>query len=70
MKILFNLPTIYWNDKEWEIWMKNSRNNNSENNKLMSLNQFKGPHIHSYKSVDHRSKINILSHQTNKLDIP
>jgi hypothetical protein len=50
--------------------MKNSRNNNSENNKLMSLNQFKGPHIHSYKSVDHRSKINILSRQANKIDIP
>jgi hypothetical protein len=26
----------------------------------MSLNQFKGPHIHSYKSVDHRNKINNL----------
>jgi hypothetical protein len=36
----------------------------------MSLNQFKGPHIHSYKSVDHRSKINILSRQENKFDIP
>ena len=36
----------------------------------MSLNQFKDPHIHSYKSIDHRSKINILSHQANKFDIP
>jgi hypothetical protein len=26
----------------------------------MSLNQFNDPHIHSYKSVDHWSKINIL----------
>jgi len=23
----------------------------------MSLTQFKGPHIHSYKSIDHQSKI-------------
>jgi hypothetical protein len=36
----------------------------------MSLNQFKGPYIHSYKYVDHRSKINILSRQVNKFDIP
>jgi hypothetical protein len=36
----------------------------------MSLNQFKGPHIHSYKFIDHRSKINILSRQANKFDIP
>jgi len=50
--------------------MKNSRNNNSKNNKLMSLSQFKGPHIHSYKSIDHQSKINIPSCQANKLDIP
>jgi len=50
--------------------MKDSRNNNSENNKLMSLNQLKGPHIHSYKSIDYRSKINILSRQANKLNIP
>jgi hypothetical protein len=50
--------------------MKNSRNNNSENNKLMSLNQFKGPYIHSYKSVDHQSKINISSRQANKFNIP
>jgi len=50
--------------------MKNSGNNNSKNNKLMSLNHFKGPHIHSYKSVDHQSKINIPSHEANKFDIP
>jgi hypothetical protein len=36
----------------------------------MSLNQFKDLHIHSYKSVDHQSKINILSRQANKFDIP
>jgi hypothetical protein len=36
----------------------------------MSLIQFKGPHIHSYKFIDHQSKINILSHQANKFDIP
>ena len=36
----------------------------------MLLNQFKGPHIYSYKFVDHRSKINILSRQANKFDIP
>jgi hypothetical protein len=27
----------------------------------MSLTQFKGPHIHSYKPVDRRSKINLIS---------
>jgi hypothetical protein len=37
------------NEKEWGIWMKISKNNNSQNNKLMSLNQFKSLHIHSYK---------------------
>jgi hypothetical protein len=26
----------------------------------MLLNQFKGPHINSYKFIDHRSKINIF----------
>jgi len=36
----------------------------------MLLTQFKGPDIHSYKYVDYRSKINILSHQANKFDIP
>ena len=36
----------------------------------MSLNQFKGPYIHSYKSLDHQSKINILSRQTNEFVIP
>jgi len=36
----------------------------------MSLTQFKSPHIHSYKSVNYRSKINILSRQANKFDIP
>jgi hypothetical protein len=36
----------------------------------MLLNQFKDPHINSYKSVDHQSKINILSRQANKFDIP
>jgi hypothetical protein len=36
----------------------------------MSLTQFKGSHIHSYKFVDHRSKLNILSRQANKFDIP
>ena len=36
----------------------------------MSLNQFKGPYIHSYKSLDHQSKINILSCQINKFVIP
>jgi hypothetical protein len=36
----------------------------------MLLTQFKGPHIHLYKPVDHRSKINILLHQANKFDIP
>jgi hypothetical protein len=36
----------------------------------MLPNQFKGPHIHSYKFADHRSKINILSRQANKFDIP
>jgi hypothetical protein len=50
--------------------MKNSRNNNSENNKLMLLNQFKDPHIYSYKSVNYRNKINIPSRQVNKFDIP
>jgi hypothetical protein len=35
----------------------------------MLLTQFKGPHNHSYKFIDHKSKINILSHQTNKFDI-
>jgi len=36
----------------------------------MLLNQFKGSHIHSYKFVDHRSKIKILSYQVNKFNIP
>jgi hypothetical protein len=36
----------------------------------MSLTQFKGLDIHSYKSVNHRSKINILASQVNKFDIP
>jgi hypothetical protein len=36
----------------------------------MSLTQFNGPHIHSYKFVDHQSKINIISHQANKFNIP
>ena len=36
----------------------------------MSLTQFKDSYIHSYKSVDHRSKINIPLHQANKFDIP
>ena len=35
----------------------------------MLLNQFKDPHIHSNKFVDHRSKLNILSCQANKFDI-
>jgi hypothetical protein len=35
----------------------------------MSLNQFKGPHIHFHKSVDHQSKVNILLHQADKFDI-
>jgi hypothetical protein len=34
------------------------------------LTQFKGPDIHSYKYVDYRSKINIISRQANKFDIP
>jgi hypothetical protein len=36
----------------------------------MYLTQFKGPRIHSYKFIDHRSKINNLSRQENKFDIP
>ena len=36
----------------------------------MLLNQFKSPHIHSYKFIDHRSKINILSRQAHIFDIP
>ena len=36
----------------------------------MSLNQFKDPYMHSYKFVDHQSKINILSCQANKFNIP
>ena len=36
----------------------------------MSLTHFKGPHIILYKYVDHQSKINILSCQANKFDIP
>jgi hypothetical protein len=36
----------------------------------MLLNQFKSPNIYSYKFVDHWSKINILSRQANKFDIP
>jgi hypothetical protein len=36
----------------------------------MLLNKFKSPIIHSYKFVDHQSKINIISHQANKFDIP
>jgi hypothetical protein len=36
----------------------------------MSLNQFNDPYIYSYDFVDHRSKINILSRQANKFDIP
>jgi hypothetical protein len=36
----------------------------------MLLNQFKGPHIHFHKSVDHRSKVNILPRQADKFDIP
>jgi len=35
----------------------------------MLLTQFKGPHIHSYKYIDHRNKINIFSRQANKFDI-
>jgi hypothetical protein len=35
----------------------------------MLLNQFKSPHIHSYKFINHRSKINILLRQANKFDI-
>jgi hypothetical protein len=35
----------------------------------MLLTQFKGLDIHSYKSVDHQSKINILTIQANKFDI-
>jgi hypothetical protein len=36
----------------------------------MSLTQFKGLDIHSYKFVDYRSKINILSIQAKKFDVP
>jgi hypothetical protein len=36
----------------------------------MSLTQFKDPRIHFYKYVDHQNKINILSRQVNKFDIP
>ena len=35
----------------------------------MLLIQFKGPHIHSYKSVDHKNKINIILRQANKFNI-
>jgi hypothetical protein len=36
----------------------------------MSLTWFKDLDIHSYKYVDHRSKINSLSIQENKFNIP
>jgi len=36
----------------------------------MSLTQFKGPNIHFYKFINHQSKINILSIQANKFDVP
>jgi hypothetical protein len=36
----------------------------------MSLTQFKSLHIHFYKFIDHRSKINIILHQINKFNIP
>jgi hypothetical protein len=36
----------------------------------MSLTQFKDLDIYSYKIVDHRSKIHILSIQENKFDVP
>jgi hypothetical protein len=36
----------------------------------MSLTRFKGLDIHFYKFVDHQSKINILSIQANKFDVP
>jgi hypothetical protein len=34
-EILFNLLKVYQNEKEQGILMKNSRNNNSKNNKLI-----------------------------------
>jgi len=37
--------------------------------KDMLLTQFKDPHIHSYKYIDYRSKINILSCQAYNFDI-
>jgi len=36
----------------------------------MSLTQFKDPRIHSYKSINHRSKNKYLSRHANKFDIP
>jgi hypothetical protein len=36
----------------------------------MLLTQFKDLDIHSYKFIDHQSKINILTSQANKFDIP
>lgn len=36
----------------------------------MSLTQFKGLDIYFYKFVDNQSKINIISIQTNKFDVP
>jgi len=35
----------------------------------MSLTQFKGLDIHSYKFVNYRSKINIIASQVNKFNI-
>ena len=33
------------------------------------ITQFNGLDIHSSKSIDHQSKINIIASQTNKFDI-